>query len=300
MRDIIVAIKKYGWAEPFRLVKHNWKKPDWWKWALFSMISPLIYKNNTGSYILEEEWDNLIILDACRFDLFEREIGNWNIKGKLEYRISRGANTGYFLRENFERNEFKPILKEIVYVTANPLVNRYLGDKLYKVISVWKFGWNEELGTVPPEIVYEAALHAIRKNSGKRFIIHFIQPHEPHIISDSKAIHAFDLLKEGKISRDEAFRSYRQNLRIVMPYVEKLCKIVPGRTVITSDHGEGAGERVHPLIPLYIYGHFCPGNPRIECLTKVPWFICEEEGSLDKVEREIIKLQLRKLRKLKI
>ena len=71
-------------------------------------------------------FDNLIILDACRYDLFEAEIKNFNIKGKLEYRISRGSNTGYFLRENFEHKDLQPILKEIIYITANPLVNVYL------------------------------------------------------------------------------------------------------------------------------------------------------------------------------
>ena len=48
---------------------------------------------------MKEDWDNLIVLDACRYDMF-KEINT--IKGNLERGISRGSATSQFLIENFE------------------------------------------------------------------------------------------------------------------------------------------------------------------------------------------------------
>jgi hypothetical protein len=45
---------------------------------------------------MQEDWDNLIILDACRYGAFER---NNTIPGALEYRFSRGSMTGEFFEE---------------------------------------------------------------------------------------------------------------------------------------------------------------------------------------------------------
>jgi hypothetical protein len=42
--------------------------------------------------IFNEEWDNLIILDACKYDYFEKLLKK-RMKEKLEYRISQGSNT---------------------------------------------------------------------------------------------------------------------------------------------------------------------------------------------------------------
>jgi hypothetical protein len=58
MKDVIVAIKKYGWSHPFKLIKRNWKNPEWWVWVFFGlMIAPLLFRKNNGSYILKEKFD---------------------------------------------------------------------------------------------------------------------------------------------------------------------------------------------------------------------------------------------------
>ena len=36
---------------------------------------------------MKEDWDNLVILDACRYDMFKKLN---TINGKLEYKISIG------------------------------------------------------------------------------------------------------------------------------------------------------------------------------------------------------------------
>ena len=70
----------------------NGHKPNWWKDTALPYIKRSIlsfyYKRNDGTHIMDEDWDNLIILDACRYDLFE-EVNT--IDGTLESRISLGS-----------------------------------------------------------------------------------------------------------------------------------------------------------------------------------------------------------------
>lgn len=56
------------------------------------------------------------------------------------------------------------------------------------------------------------------------------------------------------ISREELWSMYVENLEYVLEHVEELLDAVPGKTVITSDHGNYVGERTS-LIPIREYGH---------------------------------------------
>jgi len=51
----------------------------------------------------------------------------------------------------------------------------------YKVVDVWDFGWDERIGTVSPREINRAALKYYLKYPGKRFIIHYLQPHAPYL-----------------------------------------------------------------------------------------------------------------------
>lgn len=295
MKDISRVLKIRGWTHIRDVLKQGWRDPYWWKRQLISrLLGPLLFRKNNGTYLLEKEFDNLIILDACRYDFLESEITKSGFNEcKLESIISRATHTQNFLIENFGNKKFDSLCREIVYITANPFVSRELKDVFHKIIPVWMFGWNKEFLTVRPEAVYKAALQASNEFSEKKLIIHFIQPHHPFIklgsvgsdLANLRNTALFDrlnktdesiwsLLEKGKIDNDIVIWGYRQNLRIVLPYVQKLCKILPGRTIITADHGEAMGEKIHPLIPIKIYGH--PPKVRIDCLIKVPWLICEK------------------------
>lgn len=147
---------------------------------MFQFLAGILFGPNNGVYILDEEWDSLIILDACRYDVFRNIIETNRMPGRLEYRISRGTDTSTFLKENFLRYN-SPKLKEVVYVSANPFADLLIKNRVYKVISVWKYAWDEKFNTVPPEYTYYYALIAARKYPEKRLIIHFIQPHFPYL-----------------------------------------------------------------------------------------------------------------------
>ena len=119
--------------------------------------------------VLEEVWDCLIILDAARFDFFRDVYKNY-LGGDLKKAVSPATTTMMWLN-----NVFKDFYDDIVYVSANPYINsrievtdqygfKFDGKRhFFKVIDVWKFGWSERLGSVPPNSVNDAIFRIKKK-----------------------------------------------------------------------------------------------------------------------------------------
>ena len=247
---------------------------------------------NKGVFVMRQDWDNLVILDGCRYDMFASLN---HVDGKLDCKKSRGSATGEFLIENFKGQKYY----DTVYITANPLVNYHVGDCFAKIVSVWERDWNEEFGTVMPEAVVQSTLQTNREHQDKRLIIHFMQPHYPFIgkehrkeIGDHEGILGRDfmlgqqnvshkkrliwnMLKEGEIDKKTVWNAYKENLQIVLGHVESLLKDLGGKTIISSDHGNLFAERVFPFLWLKEYGH--PEYCTAANLLKVPWLVIESE-----------------------
>ena len=265
---------------------------------------------NKGIYVYDENWDNLIILDACRYDTF-KELNN--IEGKLESRISRGSATMEFLLENFRRHPKEKAFRDVVYVAANPFVSWLLPGLFHRIFPVWDDGWDERLLTVPPAPVVSAALEARRLYPEKRLIVHFMQPHFPPLVGRPQADtgqvlkrlrsftkdganpyevvnlkrgyapHVFanttdGLFARGLLTKQETLSLYSENLRIVLSHVDGMLKQLPGISVVTADHGNLFGERLGILYPFRVYGHW-PGL-RLGPLVLVPWLVTTNHESV--------------------
>ena len=270
--------------------------------------------------VMEENWDFLIVLDACRYDYFS-EVYRDFFDGKLEKIISVGCSTVEWLKRSFT-----DYYSDVIYISANPYINSKVGIEgfyakrhFYRVVDVWDFGWDNELGTVPPREVNKAALKQYLKHPEKRFIIHYLQPHAPYlsdkfrqkgyeklnpedgqvlssitgyrrvnryfesminvagtllsklnIVESSWAlrekiglppISPMDIVRR-KYGKSGLIEAYKENLKIVLGYVAKLCSRLPyKKIVITSDHGELLGEEgayEHPNGPIdKIFNNLC-------------------------------------------
>jgi hypothetical protein len=137
--------------------------------------------------ILDEKWDYLIVLDACRYDSFEKYYKEYLPKGNLSKKYSLGSNTPQWLRENFK------VQTDIIYITGNPKIcstNKVDGfdakTKFSKVYDIWHGSWNDKLNTVEPQVLGNKAKDIINENSGKRTIVHYMQPHEPYLTYSNK------------------------------------------------------------------------------------------------------------------
>lgn len=265
----------------FKQIKHNWRNTSWWSDKVVHYIVKNYYKitPNRGINIMEKDWDNVIILDACRYDTFCEVYGK-----NVDHVISRGSATPDFLEENFVGRYFP----DTVYVTANPWVNKLCKNSFYKLFSVWMTEWDEELNTVHPMSVVEKAVEIAELYPDKRIIVHFMQPHAPYLdclelskmvekcvnIEGIKIPDPFELVIKGTLNIDELYKYYQKNLKIVLKFALRLTKKLEGKTVITSDHGEAFGEYAFPF-PIKIYEHI--PYVRIPVLVKVPWLVFDSK-----------------------
>lgn len=147
--------------------------------------------------IWRDDWKYLIVLDACRYDFFEKIYKNY-LSGRLEKVRSPGSATPEWLDNVFGGK----IWRNIVYVSANPYISSVTISRkmknlqynlrkhfaFYKIIKVWDFGWNNELGTVHPKEVNKVAFIASRLYKNKKLIIHYMQPHAPYLSLVNKGI----------------------------------------------------------------------------------------------------------------
>jgi hypothetical protein len=275
----------YAFSE---ILKHGTDQ-TWWRSRLLSRVVSRYYTihKNPGTWLIDEDWDNAIVLDACRYDLFEEVYSTLDSKGELGKRTSRESATPGFLHQNFDDGMFH----DLVYVSANPYISTELDvSQFHDVVHVWKDGWNDDLGTVTPETMCEATLEAASNYPKKRIISHFIQPHTPFIgehrlgkrdhftirdraLGDESTVRQtrtpFERLETGDVTYEEVWRAYRSNLERALPPTADLLDSLDGKTVVTSDHGNAMGEHATPF-PIRVYGH--PMGIHIPALTHVPYF----------------------------
>jgi hypothetical protein len=275
---------------------------EWIRKRCLSRIVSRYFKMNPPegrSRVIDHDWDTLVLLDACRYDLFYQALTDFSLPGDLSKRKSMASGTPGYLAKNFRNETFH----DIVYVTANPYIDTELPENTFhRVVSVWRDGWDSDLGTVLPETVAEAAYEAREKFPNKRIIVHFNQPHTPFIgkkrISGrgmrnlrSRAMGGengvntmtpFEQLDAGELDKKTVWEAYRSNLNRVLPVVKEVLISFQGLTVVTSDHGNALGERAWPF-PIRVYGH--PLGILIPPLINVPCHI-HNNGKRPNIESE--------------
>lgn len=243
-------------------------------------------RHGTGTHVMDEDWDTLILLDACRYDMFEQRVP---FDGQLESRISLGSTSEEFLRRNFEDGQFH----DTVYVNANvyfPKVGLDQDETFHAVIDLLD-EWDEDLEIAHPETVTNAAKRAHEQYPNKRIIVHYMQPHLPFIGTRGLKIreklgqrNGWVPLRNGEtsVSLDEFWEGYNENLDIAFEYVAELLDGIDGKVVISADHGNMVGERQKPVPTKRHYGH--PWGVYTTELVKVPWFVINGDENREILE----------------
>jgi hypothetical protein len=236
--------------------------------------------NTKGIDVFQQDWDNLIVLDACRFDVFDRRADH--LDGDTERRRSRASSTSEFIRANFAGKA----LHDVVYVSANPWYAK-LRDAIDAEVFAYYDVHNEPEERPQIDQMYgttEYAREAGESYPEKRLLVHYIPPHHPlfgptaeeHLPSiDSQLEMGFyERIRRGELAIDDEVleRAYAETFDRVLSEVETLLPELRGKTVITADHGEMLGERARP-IPAKYYGHI-PGL-YTEQLVTIPWHVCD-------------------------
>jgi len=273
-------------------------EPYWWRLRFASRVAgPVLglLHGNDGVDFMDEDWDNLFLLDACRADMFEEALDTSRFDG-YEPVHSLGCSSPEWMRETFADRTFP----DTVYVTANPWISKVAPGSFHDVVNLWteeydvsetelnEAGELEDAGfddatTIHPDTLSDAARDAAERYPNKRIIVHYFQPHAPVVGNPDGTrrehvrpeVHPGDDLKAGNVTREEVWDAYVDNLLYAFRYAHELADDLGGRTVFTADHGELFGEWLWPF-PMRGYAH--PDGVRHPRLTEVPWAV-KEVGS---------------------
>ena len=234
---------------------------------------------NQGENVYERDWDVLLILDACRLDLFHSVSDEYEFITTTDQLYSVGGNSEEWMRKTFT-DEYEQEIKQTAYITGNPFSERVLDSDDFLVMDeVWKYAWSEQ-GTVLPEAISDRAIETHREHQPEYMIVHYMQPHVPFVNWDKaenisisnfggpqskRTMDTWDRVRKGEVKLDDVMKAYRNNLRLVLDQLEVvLSSIDAERVVISSDHGNAIGE-------FGVYGH--PRSAPLKGVRAVPWSV---------------------------
>ena len=242
-----------------------------------------------GTNIYSEDWDVLIVLDACRHDYLHRIIEDYLVVKSYDTRWSVGSMTAEWMNQTFI-DEFSDLINQTAYVCASPFSDSMLNAVNFEFLDeVWKYAWDDDIGTVPASVVTDRAIKVGREMSPNRLLIHYMQPHVPFVelseltsgMSVSKGGFAlgkssggffevndlWDELKFGNVSKSDIIEGCVSNLKYVLSDVKALTENLNSTsTIITADHGNSFGE-------WGVYGH--PMRMPLSSIRRVPWVTIE-------------------------
>jgi hypothetical protein len=247
---------------------------------------------STDFDVMERDFDTLIILDGCRYDVF-RDSNPFS--SEPECIVSPGAHSREFIRTTFAGKQ----LHDTVYVTSNPWSEQLEDDVFFATRTTYSEDNRGGRARLPADVT-NLALETFKRYPNKRYIVHFMQPNNPYVgpkaeavrerLRTEEGIHCSEMaiedaekyaktvpnlrraLKHGYISQETMFDVYTENLEIVADYAKTLIDELSGKTAITADHGDMFGE---PLAPLNVaeYSHW--RGVYSDELRNVPWLTVE-------------------------
>ena len=250
--------------------------------------------------LVKYDWKYLAILDATRYDYFMDVIKEFQFKETPKPAITTSLSTPQFMK-NFENRD----CSNIIYLNTVIKFDTWLPKhNFFKVVHVWDLDWSEELGTIHPNSVNKRFLEEYLQNPEKRFILHYMQPHPPHISiggnpADKKENHTgdftidfktkhfsqytiWDIKKHlhikpvipleicyRKYGKEGVVKAYKDDLRIGLTHILEVMKEHLGKWVITADHGMTITEKDYGLCGNELGYKKIPDINKI--VEKVPW-----------------------------
>lgn len=267
-------------------IRENFRSVGWWRDRVFvpfvvgtaTRLHPGYPGYAEAVRVMEEDWDTLVVLDACRADAFEATV---DVDRFDDYSraVSLGSHSSEWTRRNFQGRTFD----DTVYVSANPHTTLLANDTFHDLIEVWK-DYDVSPNQIDPNEIADAARRAHERYPNKRLIVHLMQPHGTG-----------GLVEE----RGSAEETYRASIAPVVEVVLEMADDIGGKTAITADHGELFSDGIRERLGVDQH----KARLRIPELVYVPWAelegerreITSGESSETETEEEVIKERLEDL-----
>jgi hypothetical protein len=244
-----------------------------------------------GTHVYDEEWDLLVILDACRVDVLKNVADDYDFIDTVDSRWSVGSHSHEWLTQTFSE-DYAEEIADTAYISGNGHTHETFVEREYppdeivpfcwpnwrtvgtadfgQLDMIWETAHQDELG-VPPRAVTDRTVEVARESDYDRVIAHYMQPHIPYIagaLAENRSptnveAKGWKLLESGEADHEKVWQLYEKNLRLVLDEVELLLENVDAENVVvTSDHGNAFGECT-------IHGH--PEGILLPCVKTVPW-----------------------------
>lgn len=257
--------------------------------------------------VMNEDWQYLVILDACRYDMFSQCCQPF-LNGILERRRSPATFTIQWLARTFT-----DYYDDISYISSVGWCrNHHMEQKGYMFDGRKHFNQVIYIPDNDLDKITDTAVKMAMRHPKQRYIVHYMCPHAPyhsvetnnsniqvpHITKNMKTIWQMKMLATNILmktlgntaiwrikkrfglpaySMEAAWRqvgangvreAYADELILGLKHVKKLSlRLPPGKMVISADHGELLGEKGY-------WGHGIP-KPPLPALTDVPWLEVE-------------------------
>lgn len=263
-----------------------------------------------GYNLFDADWDLAIILDTCRVDALRSVKHEYEFISDVKPVTSIGSKTSEWVAQTFTQKYLEQI-SETAYLPANLIpemvLDRQLTPEEHSEIPVATTDWNpaqrsdfkyfesaaryepdgrlgHPKGPTPPQYTADRAIWMGRNIHASRYIVHFVQPHYPYtreaVEQDRKTLRPVEsdfewCLRKGTDKRD-AWELYIKELKFCLDSVKLLLEnFEANKVIITSDHGEGFGEK-------FGFEHPCAApHSQIRCVPFVETSASDMENSFN-------------------
>lgn len=237
---------------------------------------------NYGDTVWQRDWDVLVVLDACRHDVMQEVAPRYDWLPDDVPAVYSAASMSEEWLEKHTQSHHQQALSRTALAAANPHTrfDCLRRDAWASVEEVWRHAWDDDLGTIPPRAVTDAAIRLAREDASEQLIAWYMQPHQPFL--DAQWSRGYDRetfgegghhgecvwrqCRDGSVDRDDLWRAYRRTLEWALDDVQLLCENIDGTVAITADHANALGE-------CGVWGH--PKHAPVPACKCVPWIEME-------------------------
>jgi len=186
------------------------------------------------------QFDIIFVLDACRYDYFEKVLPETNLKGELtKFNTGTSTTSEWYIKFWSEPTDF-------TLISGNPVPFHKNSKFAHKNFQKSEMSFVDSWQTVNPEKTIKMAV------PHHKALIHLLPPHLPYVFGQGGKF--MENLKGGNVYHKvqtwgqkngfEKLREYYQEQVLgVLKLIETNLHLFNGKILITADHGELLGEQ---------------------------------------------------------
>lgn len=270
-------------------------------WAYSRLLERV---RDPGRVIWSADWDLCLVVDACRWDLWQAvaptlgwpaDSSAWSVGSASPEWYGQTFHPDHLPRDEtigvVSANPFagKPASRRHEWLACATPVDQHdfaVVDYVYEDVWGYEPPQGGYIDVTPPGEVTDRAYDAWTNHDLDRLVVHYMQPHIPFrsrpdwfgVRDDldrfgearhENGVDPWLRARDGDLPMDAFWEAYKDNLRWVLKDINRLRTAINGQLLVTSDHGNAMGEWA-------LWSH--PTGIHIRALRQVPWITVDGHG----------------------